>query len=319
MGVIMYFNGKKYKEINNDFAQGSILDVTDEATYKPQLIWKRKLPVAVWNQILSYMAESQRKFGAETQMRLLWHDDHGWKAHAFPQETGGMTTKELDNDEKEEQMKLFPDYIPLGTVHHHCNISAFQSGTDEKDEVDQEGIHITLGNLDDTMFDCHVRICLEEAFHETTIDMVVDLDEPRIAVRDAMLLSDPKAPFPMQWIKNVTKEKPRVFGSTYPAYPTQKIGMGGGTGSYISYYTLMEELEDDPGYVFIAGQAENREELDRELRAYLADGYESDITDIAFDLQSSKGAIMTQLVEEMCDIAYDKEGKPMTPEIVHAN
>jgi len=45
-------------------------------------------------------------------------------------------------------------------VHHHCSTSAFQSGTDEADEVDREGIHFTVGNLNTDEFDLHCRITI---------------------------------------------------------------------------------------------------------------------------------------------------------------
>jgi hypothetical protein len=36
----------------------------------------------------------------------------------------------------------------VGTIHSHCNFSAFHSGTDTHDEETFDGIHITLGHVD---------------------------------------------------------------------------------------------------------------------------------------------------------------------------
>lgn len=41
------------------------------------------------------------------------------------------------------------DGILFGSIHSHCAASAFQSGTDEKDETGFDGIHITVGHLPD--------------------------------------------------------------------------------------------------------------------------------------------------------------------------
>ncbi len=39
-------------------------------------------------------------------------------------------------------------YRCVGTMHSHCAMSAFHSGTDTRDEAGQDGVHITVGRLD---------------------------------------------------------------------------------------------------------------------------------------------------------------------------
>lgn len=41
------------------------------------------------------------------------------------------------------------DFLNIGTIHSHSNFGAFHSGTDVKDEECREGLHITIGNVDD--------------------------------------------------------------------------------------------------------------------------------------------------------------------------
>jgi hypothetical protein len=43
--------------------------------------------------------------------------------------------------------KDFPGYIYVGDIHSHASMSAFHSGVDDKDDGD--GIHITVGDLDE--------------------------------------------------------------------------------------------------------------------------------------------------------------------------
>lgn len=38
------------------------------------------------------------------------------------------------------------DYIPVGTIHSHCDFDAFHSGTDVDDEQDFDGLHVTFGH-----------------------------------------------------------------------------------------------------------------------------------------------------------------------------
>lgn len=110
-----------------------------------------KFTVEMWDEILAFFKWSYTKTHGETQVRLFVHPTQGWKAWAFPQEAStGLSTHEMpDSPETKSQRAQFGDeWIPYGTVHHHCSASAFQSGVDEHNEKDQEGLHITVGNID---------------------------------------------------------------------------------------------------------------------------------------------------------------------------
>lgn len=41
-----------------------------------------------------------------------------------------------------------PMYLVVGTMHSHCNFSAFHSSTDEGDARDMDGMHFTVGHID---------------------------------------------------------------------------------------------------------------------------------------------------------------------------
>lgn len=43
-------------------------------------------------------------------------------------------------------------YLPIGTIHSHCDFQAFHSGTDHSDEVSWDGLHITFGHNDKDEF-----------------------------------------------------------------------------------------------------------------------------------------------------------------------
>ena len=122
----------------------------------------KHIPRQMWKKILSFMKQSYDKFNSETLVFLFYDEskDQPWSWWVPPQETLGMTVKSLPDDPKyAEQRAHFPDTM-FGTVHHHCSTSAFQSGTDEADEVNREGIHFTVGNLNTDEFDLHCRITI---------------------------------------------------------------------------------------------------------------------------------------------------------------
>jgi hypothetical protein len=132
---------------------------------KASIDWKGpKIPPEVWNEVLSFFQWCYDTYKSECQVRLFVSPTHQtWKAYAFPQEAKtGMTARELDNEEKNRQRAELnlnpPDWYYFGTVHHHCSTGAFQSGTDETNEQDQDGLHITIGNMDNKeKYDIHGR------------------------------------------------------------------------------------------------------------------------------------------------------------------
>lgn len=47
----------------------------------------------------------------------------------------------------------------VGTIHSHCDFSAFHSGTDEADEASFDGIHLTFGHVNSDKFSIASSIC----------------------------------------------------------------------------------------------------------------------------------------------------------------
>lgn len=160
-------------------------------TYKPELVTKKSfpglldcefkhtvtkaearfdytgppIPVDVWKQVLAFFQWTYDTTHSESQVRLFVNTKtRTWEAWAFPQEARtGMTARELDTPEKNKQRAAFADdagWVYFGTVHHHCSCSAFQSGTDFANERDQDGLHITIGNMASQRYDLHARFYL---------------------------------------------------------------------------------------------------------------------------------------------------------------
>lgn len=127
----------------------------------PTFTWTGpKIPMALWRSILSYFKWSQDTHKCETQVRLFLNTATGtWRAWAFPQEKGGMTTKEIQGVQADEQRAaLGPGLQEFGSVHHHCTAGAFQSGTDHGDESGRPGLHITVGHMESREHSLHSRV-----------------------------------------------------------------------------------------------------------------------------------------------------------------
>jgi hypothetical protein len=197
---------------------------------KPLLNWKGKpLPTNLLKQAIAFCRWSSKKFDGEGLLWLFYdqgNEENPWTLWAPPQITNGMTVKsDPDNPKFAEQRKHIKG-IHFGTIHDHHSMGAGQSGVDEEDEAELEGIHITFGNTDKKILSFHVRINvgqhLSHTFHPTQWFELPDwfINIPQNLKKDSNLLKgaldseflsynpkDPEKGFPDQWKHNIVKEK----------------------------------------------------------------------------------------------------------------
>ena len=144
-------------------------------------IWKgAKIPLVMWQTIVKFCKHSYDELKSETLIYLFYDEtaEQPWSWWVPPQTTAGMTVKsDPDHVDYAEQRAKFPDTM-FGTVHHHCSTSAFQSGTDEADETQREGLHFTVGNLNkDNDFDVHFRMTIGNNHAEIDAHTYIEMDE----------------------------------------------------------------------------------------------------------------------------------------------
>lgn len=122
-----------------------------------------ELNTEVFRQALAWLKWGHDTYKGETQGKLFFHPlNKTWKFVPLPQNTptpGQLTTKEVNNEARDLAINtmLTTGYTMLGSIHHHVDISAFQSGTDENDEVDKPGLHITVGRMNTDTADFDAR------------------------------------------------------------------------------------------------------------------------------------------------------------------
>lgn len=183
-----------------------------------------KLSSALWHQICAFFEWTQAEFKSEGQVRLFYNrENRKWAAWAFPQECAGMTTKELPDDPQTaiQRTQFPPPWELMGTVHHHCTMNAFQSGTDTHNESTQEGVHITVGGVSTDEYSVHGRVIVRANQYEINWAEWFHLPEalraalPLIPVKmhgellTGSLKSPPAKdlPFPEVWKTNCSKPK----------------------------------------------------------------------------------------------------------------
>lgn len=189
----------------------------------------------LWQAVLSYLKWTYDTTKSEAQLRLYLNLKLGiWQAWPQPQEAGrGMTSQELkltDAELAEDSRKRFAswgvepsgDWLLFGTVHHHCSMSAFQSGTDEANEKGQDGLHLTVGSMADKHHDLHARFYRGGLCFEPELQEFWDIGEPwggapepwvnKDAIARWQMGSPDGSPFPEAWkaslIVPVAVEKP---------------------------------------------------------------------------------------------------------------
>jgi hypothetical protein len=228
-----------------------------------------KIPLEVWHEILAFFQWCYDEHRSECQVRLYCSPTLGtWKAWAYPQEAKtGMTAREINNEARQQQNAQFqpPDWVAMGTVHHHCAASAFQSGTDREDEKDVTGLHITIGNMNSKdKYDIHARfyrrgLCLNNdnidlSWFFQTENLVNQVPEfarqylpKNLPDKQARVIATriPEVKtFPDQWKDNVIDINPKVTNIGFHG----NYSVGGGTGgagaggfSIPSIYSLESE------------------------------------------------------------------------------
>jgi hypothetical protein len=183
----------------------------------------------MWHQVLSFFRWTQTEMHSESQVRLYVNEKLGcWGAWAFPQEARtGMSARELPIQEtREKALERFAfwnsepsdDWLYFGTVHHHCAVSAFQSSTDERNEWNQDGLHLTVGKLDSDRHDLHARFYLAGNCFEPDLSLFWPI-EPELAAKLPPELHDEVArfqmcekitvDFPSAWRANIVEVEPK--------------------------------------------------------------------------------------------------------------
>lgn len=218
-----------------------------------------KIPPEVWFAVTSFFKWTYDTTKSESQVRLFVSPTQKtWRAWAFPQEAKtGMTARELDNDEAKKQRAELnmnpPEWFYFGTVHHHCGAGAFQSSTDEHNEKDQDGLHITVGRMDEKQFDLHARfyrkgLCFEPDmswFWEigNILDTCPEVfrgfipkNYPDLIARRLMCVPR-QVEFPEQWKTNLIEIKPPETMHVIPANGAGYFGGSRGPEGYSSEYT----------------------------------------------------------------------------------
>jgi hypothetical protein len=124
-----------------------------------------KFPYEQWQQVVGFHRWSYETFKKETHLSHFITRDGEFITLPFHQQVSGMTIEiNLKTDENQALLKELEETYGIdvggfhGTTHNHVAMAAFQSSVDHKDEAGQQGIHFTLGNLNNPEMTIHARV-----------------------------------------------------------------------------------------------------------------------------------------------------------------
>jgi len=142
-----------------------IQNLTVYGNFKP-------IDMTLWKAIIGFHRQISINLDAESVSYHRWHEPEGKYHSLIPfQKTRkhGLSVKVDWQDERNQKLldeygaKFKTDFFPACTIHTHVDSSAFESGTDAADEVDNPGWHITLGNLiSESKYDLDFRMRLPQ-------------------------------------------------------------------------------------------------------------------------------------------------------------
>jgi len=139
-----------------------------------------RLPLELLLQVLNFFRAVYKKQNSEAVVILYFNPtERMWRVEAPDQRGVGLS---VDYGEVEPM----EGYLPAGTIHSHCNIDAFHSGTDTHDEAEFDGLHITLGHI--TSDKPSLAMCVvanRERFPKTPVDYLDGVEPKEVRKRVA--------------------------------------------------------------------------------------------------------------------------------------
>lgn len=115
-----------------------------------------KIPALVAARALTFFRKIYASYKSEAEVMLLYNESKREYDLYCPEQkvTGGHVDYKLSEGMQKVMQELGKEWKIAGTIHSHCDFSAFHSGTDTDDESNQDGIHITFGHVVRKNFSC---------------------------------------------------------------------------------------------------------------------------------------------------------------------
>lgn len=118
-----------------------------------------KIPASIIGQAITFFRKVFKEHRSESYVTLFYSEKLNQYQLWCPKQTVTYASVNYDrNDQPSFKNRQDEDWQMCGTIHSHCDFSAYHSGTDIGDEDTFDGIHITLGHVNRAQFSMEVSI-----------------------------------------------------------------------------------------------------------------------------------------------------------------
>lgn len=147
-GAPHFVVGRKGAYVHKNMFFGRVLVPVKEITTLPDITGKGVLwldvppfPPELLAKAWSFFRWAWDERKSEAMVDIVWRPDRGYSLFVPPQTASAGGVKCVRNEEHYGDAQL------IGTIHSHCNGSAYHSSTDTHDAEEHDGLHITLGHV----------------------------------------------------------------------------------------------------------------------------------------------------------------------------
>lgn len=131
-----------------------------------------KIPKKIFTSIFSLFRKVYQEYRSECVVLLFYNEKRKKFQVGVPFQKVTFTGTECI------KMGSPEGYTTVASIHSHCSFSAFHSGTDITDEEFIEGLHITIGNVDEDHFSMVASIVSnKKRFKADPLDFINGIDE----------------------------------------------------------------------------------------------------------------------------------------------
>jgi proteasome lid subunit RPN8/RPN11 len=175
-----------------------------------------KIPGRIIAQATDFFRRVYREHKTEAEVIITMHNETGEFRLFVPyQRVSGMGVKSIY-----EPTHIDRDYTVVGTLHSHCNFSAFHSGTDSADAADMDGVHFTIGMLERETPEIVAMVVMnKKEFHydtpETVAEIAFDGETAPPWWDDYVFPSTTSADKPRR-MRTITQDEWNIFRGTTP-------------------------------------------------------------------------------------------------------
>ena len=189
-----------YRYINNNLYTGIAkiddIEIDYELDETLEKIKLPKIPSKIFNKIKYFFQEVYKKHRSEVAI-LLWYNfgEKEWLIEVPKQSVSGASVK-YERDEEKINENTKSGFTCVGSIHSHCEMSAFHSGVDDADEYNFDGLHITIGKvISNPEYAC--RFIIKNQEYELEKEHCIELIDDKI-----FEIND--------WMENVNKKEYKI-------------------------------------------------------------------------------------------------------------